>query len=82
MYISLYRYLLFNISIHFYRFPKDYRKQLWMDALQLKQISSWNRVCSTQFSVQSYMNNGSRNVLVRDAIPFAIRELLFNFKMF
>lgn len=53
-----------------------------MDALQLKQISSWNRVCSTQFSVQSYMNNGSRNVLVRDAIPFAIRELLFNFKMF
>ncbi|KAF0765904.1 THAP-type domain-containing protein [Aphis craccivora] len=65
-----------NENLSFHLFPKDYRKQLWMDALQLKQISSWNRVCSTQFSVQSYMNNGSRNVLVRDAIPFAIREFI------
>ncbi|XP_008189973.1 zinc finger MYM-type protein 1-like [Acyrthosiphon pisum] len=60
----------------FATFPKDYRKQLWMDALQLKQISAWNRICSTHFSSESYVNNGSRNVLVRDAIPFATRELL------
>jgi len=53
-----------------------------MDALQLKQISAWNRICSTHFSSESYVNNGSRNVLVRDAIPFATRELLLILKCF
>ena len=71
-YVSLVDVII--LTFDFYRFPKDNRRGVWMQAFGLTEVSDWHRVCSRHFDPEHFTSGGHRKMLLRNAVPLTTEK--------
>ncbi|KAF0704200.1 THAP-type domain-containing protein, partial [Aphis craccivora] len=58
-------------------FPKNLSKRTaWLNALNLKSIPNWKKVCSAHFSANNFIFSYDRNILRTTAVPTRNSKLI------
>ncbi|VVC28738.1 Zinc finger, C2CH-type [Cinara cedri] len=59
-----------NKDVSYHHFPKDKTKRtMWLKALNLTSVSSWQKVCSKHFNDSDFRFSYNRNILQSTAVP-------------